>query len=202
MLYFHVYSVQDFFFFWSHSTQDPSPPTRGWTCTPYSESMESWPLDVQGSPSRLFLLLAQLLFSVAGIQDFRKTMPFILMRVRWPADEVTIIRFSLTSWLVLTNSGPRQPKFLSVFFGSCSLFPGNSISTLWNDDSAPKPRRELLRTRFRFGTFSGWWQGSFRAASPCRGEGVHWGWTQPSPMLLCIRIPCRVYKVQILIHWV
>ena len=106
-------------------------------------------------PSRHLFLHPQLLFSAVRIQDFGKMMPFILMRVRWPADEVTTITFSLTGWLVLTNSGPRQPKFLSVFFGSYSLFPGNGISALWNDDSAPKPRWALLRTQFCFGMFSG-----------------------------------------------
>lgn len=190
MLYFHFYSVEDFFFFGLTARGILVPPPGIEPLLLAVKAPDHW--ISREVPSRHCWLLPQLLFSVASIQDFRKTMPFILMRVRWPTDEVTIIRFSLTSWLVLTDSGPRQPKFLSMFFGSCSLFPGNSISALWNDDSAPKPRRELLRTRFCFRTFSGWWQGSFRAASPHRGEGVHWGWTQPSPMLLCIRIPCGV----------
>ena len=41
--------------------------------------------------------------------------PLILMSVGWPTDKVTT-RFSLTSWLVLANSGPRQLKFLNIYF--------------------------------------------------------------------------------------
>ena len=98
MLYFHLYSVQDFFFFFGLTARRILVPRPGVELVP--PAVKAWSPDHWISrevPSRLFLLLAQLLLSVAGIQDFRKTMPFILMRVRWPADEVTIIRFSLTS---------------------------------------------------------------------------------------------------------
>ena len=55
-----VFSFPFFFFFWQRHMWDPSSPTRDRTCTPRGGSMESQPLDCQGSPWVVLLLSGKL----------------------------------------------------------------------------------------------------------------------------------------------
>ena len=49
-VFVYLLILELFFFFWPRGTQDLSSLTRDGTCTPCSGSMESQPLDCQGSP--------------------------------------------------------------------------------------------------------------------------------------------------------